>query len=153
MPEFPIHGSKYFDIREFVDKKTWDMLGHKSAWMIDPKIVAVCDLLREKIGLPVKINTWHYAKKGQPVYVDSGFRAKWSNVGAMLSQHRTGRAADVKVDGIKPVQIQQLIAANEAEFIAAGLTAMENVSYTPTWCHLDCRPRLMEHEGLLIVNP
>ena len=153
MPEFPIHGSKYFDVREFVDQKTWAMLGVKSAWCVDPKIVAVCDLLREKVGVPVKINTWHYAKRGQKSFIDSGFRAKWSGVGGVLSQHRMGRAADVKVDGMSTYQIQLIIIKHEQEFLAAGLTTMENMEYTPTWCHLDCRPRLQETSGVIVVNP
>lgn len=153
MPEFPIHGSPYFDLREFVDRRTFELLGKKAAWCVDPKIVAVCDLLREKVGMPVKINTWHYAKKGQKSYVDSGFRARWSTVGAVFSQHRMGRAADVKIDGMTPTQAQILILANKAEFIAAGITAMEDVKYTPTWNHLDCRPRLEGQDEILIVRP
>jgi len=155
MPQYPIHGSKYFDTREFVDQKTWKMLGIKSAWLIDPKIVRICDLLREKTGVPVVVNNWHYAKSGS-IYKASGFRAKWETVGAELSQHRTGRAADVKVSGMKPAQVVNLIIAHQTAFMDAGLTTIEAIAYTPTWTHLDCRPILdgiSAEGGLLFVQP
>lgn len=153
MPDYPIHGSKYFDVREYVDARTWGVLGVKSAWLIDPKIVAICDLIREKSGVPVTVNNWHFAKPGATVYKASGYRAIWEKVGGQLSQHRCGRAADVKVKGLIPLRVFQIIQANKAEFEAAGLTTMEDLRFTPTWTHLDCRARLEGNTGILIVKP
>lgn len=153
MPDYPIHGSKHFDLREFVDARTWNVLGVKAAWLIDPKIVAICDLLREKSGAPVTVNNWHFAKPGQTVYKASGFRAIWEKVGGQLSQHRAGRAADVKVRGLIPLRVFQIIQANKAEFEAVGLTTIEDLTFTPSWTHLDCRPRLEAKTGILIVKP
>ena len=156
MITYPIHGSKWFDVREFVDQKTWNMLGVKSAWMIDPRIVRVADLLREKSGAAVIVNNWHFKKDGEPLYDSSGYRAIWDDTGGKLSQHRCGRAADFKVRGFRPIQMQILIQANKAEFLAAGLTTMENVAMTPTWLHCDCRPIIpgvQPEDGFLIVNP
>jgi hypothetical protein len=156
MPEFPIHGSQYFDVREFVDPRTFGILGVKSACLIDPMLVRIADLLREKVGVPVKINNWSYAKKGEAVYKASGFRAIWEKVGGQLSQHRCGRAADFKVQGMDPRMVLHLIMAHEAEFEAVGLTTIEDVEFTKTWLHLDCRARVPgwhpEH-GFLIVKP
>jgi hypothetical protein len=153
MPEYPIHGSKYFDVREFVDERTWGIRGIKAAELIDPKTVAICDLIREKAGAPVTVNNWHFAKPGESVYKASGYRAIWEKVGGQLSQHRCGRAADVKVKGLIPLRVFQIIQANRAEFEAAGLTTMEDLRYTPTWAHVDCRPRLEGNTGILIVKP
>ena len=155
MIDYPIHGSKYFDVREFVDPITWNVLGVKSAWLIDPKIVRVADLLREKSGVAVVVNNWHFKKNGQP-FKSSGFRAIWDPTGGRLSQHRAGRAADFKVKGFSPSQIHILIQANKEDFRAAGLTTMENVSFTPTWIHCDCRPiipGIQPENGFLIVDP
>lgn len=149
MPDYPIHGSKYFDCREYVDARTWGVLGVKSAWLIDPKIVAICDLIREKAGVPVTVNNWHMGGN----YDSSGYRAIWDATGGKLSQHRCGRAADVKVKGLIPLRVFQIIHANKAEFEAAGLTTMEDLRFTPTWTHLDCRPRLEDKTGILIVKP
>ncbi len=156
MPQYPIHGSKYFDVREFVDQKTWSMLAEKSACLIDPAIVRVCDMLREKVGAPVIVNNWHFAKPGQNVYKASGFRAVWEVVGGKLSQHRCGRAADVKVLGMTPPQQLSIVMAHEAEFEAVGLTTIESVEYTLSWLHIDTRPKVTgwhPAKGFLIVKP
>lgn len=156
MPEFPIHGSPWFDCREFVDARTWSILGPKCAYLIDPKIVRVSDLLRELAGAAVKINNWHYAKRGQNVYDSSGFRAIWDSTGGSLSQHRCGRAADYKVTGFSPSLLLILIQRNKAAFVEAGLTTIENIQFTPTWLHCDVRPRLQgihPENDFLIVDP
>ncbi len=158
MPEFPIHGSKYFDVREFVHPRTWEELKQSAArceWMIDPKTVRCCDLIRSLSGLPVIVNNWHYwqPKSGKPKYVSSGLRAKWDTTGAAYSQHRLGRAADVKIAGWTPAQIYRLILDNKAAFITAGLTTIEDLESTPTWLHLDCRPRLEGSPEILIIQP
>lgn len=142
MPEYPIHGSPYFDCREFVDARTWSILGPKCAFLIDPKVVRVSDLIRELAGAAVKINNWHYRKRGQQLYDSSGFRAIWDNTGGSLSQHRCGRAADYKVTGFSPSLLLILIQRNKERFLEAGLTTIENLDATPTWLHGDVRPRL-----------
>lgn len=155
MPEYPIHGSQYFDVREFVHPKTWAELGESPArcsWMIDPRLVRVCDLMREKLGVPVTVNNWHYWKSGQK-YISSGHRATWDRTGAKYSQHRLGRAADLKAKGFTPAQMLAAIHANLGEFISAGLTTVEDIAHTPTWLHVDVRPRLDTSPDLLIVQP
>ena len=156
MPTYPIHGSKYFDIREFVDERTWKILGVKAACLIDPAIIRVADLLRQKTGQPVTVNNWSFAKPGETVYKASGYRAIWEKVGGQLSQHRCGRAADFKVRGMRPAQVFALIMANQAEFEAAGLTTVEALEFTRTWLHLDVRPRVdgwHPNAAFLIVRP
>lgn len=146
MPEFPIHGSPFFDVREFVDPRTWQLRGIKAAELIDPKIVAICDILREHAG-PLIVNNWH--NKGQ--YKSSGFRAVWDNTGGVLSQHRCGRAADVKSKKYKPGQLLSIIMQHKAEFMVAGLTCIESLQFTPTWLHLDCRATGLD--DLVFVQP
>lgn len=151
--EKPIHGSKHFDIVEFVDRRTWQALGFKAACLIDPKIVRVCDLLREKTGKAVWVNNW-FLKGGK--FDSSGYRAIWDPEGGSLSQHRCGRAADVKVSGMTPAEVLKVIMDNAAEFEAAGLTTIENIKFTRSWVHLDCRPRVdgwHPKTGFLIVDP
>ena len=156
MITYPLHGSNWFDVREFVDERTWDILGLKAAWMIDPRIVRVADLLREKAGVPVIVNNWHIKKKWETLYDSSGYRSIWDKTGGTLSQHRCGRAADFKVQGFTPRQMMILIQANAAEFRALGLTTMEDVNSTPTWLHCDCRPiipGIQPELDFLIVRP
>ena len=156
LPLYPIHDSQYFDCREWVDEKTWKILGIKSQWLIDPNIVRVADLLREKANAPVTVNNWSFARPGETVYKSSGFRAVWDRTGGQLSQHRCGRAGDFKVRGYAPAQVHHLILANAAEFEAAGLTAMEDLVFTRSWSHLDVRPKIdgiHPEKGFLIVKP
>jgi hypothetical protein len=148
MPEYPLHNSPYFDVREMVDQNTFKALGVNAAWLIDPKIVRALDLLREKLGAPIFVNNWH---TGGP-FKSSGFRSMSDKTGAMFSQHRRGCAADVKASGRKPADLLAIINANFAEFKSAGLTTIEDINYTPTWLHLDCRPIAIENQ-FRIVRP
>lgn len=151
--EIPLHGSKWFDIVEFVDRRTWQALGFKAACLIDPRIVRVCDMIREKAGAPVTVNNW-FQRNGK--FDSSGYRAVWDSTGGSLSQHRRGCAADVKVLGLKPKQVFELIMDNQIEFEVCGLTTMENLKFTPTWIHVDVRPRVdgwHPKTGFLIVDP
>lgn len=140
MPEFPIYDSPYFDVREWVDEKTWTELGEKAASMVDARIVRVGDRLRQLAGVPLVVNNWHYRRPGQRLYRSSGFRAVWDKTGGKLSQHRRGGAADFKSSQLTPAALRGIILANAAEFQALGLTTLEDLAYTPTWLHCDVRP-------------
>ena len=157
MPEFPIHNSPHFDVREWVDPRTWQMLNVRAAWLIDPVTVHVANVLREIAGAPVVINNWHYeTRRGNQVYKSSGFRSVWDKTGALLSQHRRGTAFDAKVTGFSPSLIFELIRRNKAAFLNAGLTTLENIAFTPTWVHFDTRPRIAgihPENDFLIVDP
>ena len=154
MSEYPIHGSKYFDVREWVDRRTWEALGPKAAWLVDPKIIAVFDLLRELAGVPVTVNNWHFERGG--LFDSSGYRAIWDTTGGRLSQHRSGRAGDAKIKGMEGNGILQIVNANKEAFLKAGLTTVENTLFTKTWLHLDVRPKIQganPEDGFLIVDP
>jgi hypothetical protein len=139
MPEFPIHNSPYFDVREWVDKRTWDALGAQSASLIDPAIIRVADLLRSLSG-PLTVNNWHTRRGAQKGFNSSGFRAVWDRTGAQLSQHRCGRAGDFKSSRYTTPVLLKIVMDNAEAFRAVGLTTIENIQFTPTWLHLDCRP-------------
>lgn len=155
MIEYPIHNSKFFDVREWVDERTWGVLGPKAAWQIDPRIVRIADKVRELSGAGVMVNNWHYRARGAKKFQSSGLRSKWDSTGAALSQHRRGCAADLKVTGMIPAQVFDLIQVNKALFLELCLTTIENLNATPTWLHVDIRPRIdaMPEDDFLIVNP
>ena len=156
MIEFPIHDSQYFDVREWVDERVWGQLGPRAAGLIDPRQVRISDLLRELGGVPNVINNWHFWRPGVNKYRSSGFRAKWDRTGGDLSQHRCGRASDNKLYGMTARQMLAVVMDNREKFLDAGLTTIEDVDHTPTWLHLDCRPRikgLHPENDFLIVKP
>ena len=122
-----------FDLREFVDPETWQLLGEKSRWLIDDRIINCAAALRAITGKAVTINNWHTG--GQ--YHESGLRSPFTTTGAKFSQHKFGRAVDCKVEGMTAEEVRQLIKQHWLHFKSVGLTTIEKD--TPTWVHLDCR--------------
>ena len=144
--------SKYFSIQEFVPPTIFSMFGKKSWWFIDPTIVAIADALREDLGAPLVCNNWSTGGTFQ----NRGYRTPQSTVGARYSQHRLGNAIDLSSLGLTPAQLLQVIMRNKAKYIALGLTTIEDLADTPTWLHLDCRPRIEgvhPPDDFLIVKP
>jgi len=149
MDKYPIHGSKYFDVREFVDSKTFAMLGARAEILIDPKIVRIVDNLREIAASPLYLNNWHTNGKRRAC----GYRAHWEKQGGDLSQHRCGRAADPRSLTYTPKKLFEMVMDHRLDFFELGLTRIEDLKYTPTWLHLDCAPVLIKPGEFLIVKP
>jgi len=126
-----------FYLWEFVPPDIYDQYGNSSVWFIDPKIVRVTQFLRDFIGKPIMLNTYKMGSILNTIYTHSGFRPPYTSVGAQLSQHRFGRAADVKVVGMDAPEVRELIRENWARFKSVGLTTIEKA--TPTWTHIDIR--------------
>lgn len=139
--------SQNFTLQEFVPEIVHKQFGDKAIQFVDPKIIQVVETLRQFIGKPVTVNNWNSG--GQ--YQESGFRHPYTDTGAKLSQHKFGRAADVKVEGMTSKQVYDFVIVNKLKLMAAGLTTVENIAATPSWVHLDVRPSLVK--DLQIVNP
>lgn len=126
----------YFDLREFVDQETWNQFGEKSIWFIDQRLIDGVTLIRKEMQRPITINNWH--KLGKFEY--RGLRPKNCSVGAENSQHKYGRAVDISVLGMTTGQVYQWVANNWTTLgINKYFTTIENIQYTKTWLHLDCR--------------
>jgi len=125
--------SKNFWLQEFLPPDLYEMSPQSGIWMIDRRIINIAQFIRERYGKPVTINNWHSG--GQ--YKESGFRNPFTKTGALLSQHKFGRAIDAKIDGLHPEEIREDIRQNYALFRVVGLTTIE--VDTPTWVHMDCR--------------
>jgi len=138
--------SKNFDLREFIDPDTWAIFGASCIWFIDPRLISVVQRIREIVNEPVIINNWNSG--GQ--YKLSGFRPPSCTIGAKYSQHRYGRAADLKVKSLEPSQVIQIIRDNWDELNALGLSTAEDTSLTASWTHIDIRTT--NSPDLLIVG-
>ena len=133
--------SHNFELQEFVDPIIYRMRGDKSIELLDPKIIQIAEFIRGHFGAPVIINNWH--NNGQ--YSESGLRRFDCCTGAKYSQHKYGRAIDVKIKGVTDYEeIRNEIRKNFALFRLVGLTTIERG--TPTWLHCDCR--LVENDLL-----
>lgn len=148
IPEFPIHGSPYFDVREFVHPKVFAIFGKQSQMFVDPKAVRIADVVRETFGA-CTINDYMFGGKR----VASGFRAIWEKTGGEYSQHRAGRAIDIRTRLVTEKEMFAKIMQNWKPFYEAGLTRIENVEVTIGWLHLDCAPVIIEPGKFLIVDP
>jgi len=132
--------SENFVIQEFVPKSIYEKYGENSIWFVDPRIIAFCQWLRDYIQESVTINNWHREGK----YNESCFRVPDTTTGAKLSQHRFGRAVDIKVEGHLPETIREIIRLNFKELRAKyGVSTIEKD--TPTWVHVDCRYTGLDH--------
>lgn len=127
--------SEDFILQEFVDPETYKRFGDKSIWFIDPKIIDIAQLIRNLTHKPVTINNWEWGG----VYKESGLRSLTTTTGAKYSQHKYGRAIDIKVEGMSVQEVYNIIMQNIEIFRAVGLTTIEDIDKTPTWLHLDVR--------------
>ena len=125
--------SKNFIIQEFVPEDIYKRYGNSSIWFIDKKIVDIAQLLRTNFGKPVYINNWHLGGARQ----ESGFRVPNTTTGATLSQHKSGRAIDIRIKDFESEEIREYIRNTFTIWNEIGLTTIEEK--TPTWVHLDCR--------------
>lgn len=166
------------DVRSFVSKEVYSQFGESSWQFVSDNIVRLTsfiesfftnyykskDLTIEKVE--VMINNW--ASGGQ--FNNRGLRtvkyitdqiAKGIKT-AMLSQHVGGSTNAIdfnivitfkggRILIVNSNEIWDIIKAHETEFMAAGLTTLEDKSITQGWTHADCRFTGLAH--LLIVKP
>lgn len=125
--------TRNFLLQEFVPPQVFDVYGERSIWFLDQRLITLAQALRDDLGRPVIINNWH--SKGR--YKESGFRMPHTPTGGALSQHKFGRAVDIKVAGMVPEKVRQHLRDNFEIYHAFGLTTIEKD--TTTWTHLDLR--------------
>jgi len=137
-----------FSLHEFIDKKTYGKWGTASRWFIDPRISMVAQFIRTRHGKPVTINNWKSGGQYQYSGFDppGGYRKSTS-----LSQHRFGRAVDIKIKGMTVQELYKDIMDNQALYMENGLTTVENIKHTPTWLHCDVRETGLKK--IKVVNP
>jgi hypothetical protein len=135
--------SKNFYLDEFIDKDTYKRWGEKSIWFIDRDIISIAQFFREHFDVAITINGSGYNM--------SGFRPPSTDVGASLSQHRFGRAIDMKFNCMTIEEVYEEVMKNEKRFLLAGVRAVEGIAHTPTWLHVD--KRSTDLNNILIVNP
>lgn len=72
----------------------------------------------------------------KPIKITSGFRTAEFNAkigGAKASQHITGKAADLKIEGMTPKQVAAIV----EKLIAAGKMKQGGLGIYSTWIHYD----------------
>lgn len=125
--------SRNFLLQEFVPPQIYDVYGERSRQFLDQGLIVLVQALRDDLNRSIVINNWHSGGK----YKESGFRMPHTTTGAPLSQHKFGRAVDIKVAGMVPEEVRKYIRLNFEYYRSLGLTTIEKD--TPTWTHLDLR--------------
>lgn len=119
-----------FKIEELVDKATFEKFGDNAWLFLDKTALITLQQLRNTFG-PLTVNDWHWG--GNFEY--SGFRHPQCSIGAKLSQHKFGRAFDVKSTDFSAQEMQDYILAYPEKF--PYITRMENAEHTKKWLHFD----------------
>jgi hypothetical protein len=137
-----------FYLDELVPPEIYSQRGEKSIALLDMRIVNGLQHLRELANVPFTINNW--INKG--IFDERGLRLPNTRTGAKWSQHKYGRAIDIDPQGMSIAGLFGILKANEKYFIERQwITAIENIEYTRTWLHIDCRYTGLDH--FYIVNP
>ena len=123
-----------FWLSEVVPKREFETLGENAVWLIDLQIVFGAQALRDVLGKSCVINNW---KEGG-TFEFSGFRPADCKIGAERSQHRFGRALDLKFDGIDSEEVRAFIRKNyHSTRLSKYFSTIEKD--TPGWVHIDRR--------------
>lgn len=114
---------KYFKVQEFACKDNSQVV------FIDSYLVSILDILRNKVG--------------KPVYINSGYRTPTRNEavgGAKYSYHMRGKAADIRVNGMSPKELANKL--NEIVPDECGIIVYKN------WVHIDVRTGKKYRKGV-----
>jgi hypothetical protein len=141
---------KYFALNEVVYPGAIQARGEQAWQLMDERILRGADWLREKFG-PCTING-KFNGKG---FSESGLRDPFTTTGSKFSQHKFGRALDLKFHKVTCKEVYDYIIRNPGEARDNGITTVEDINYTGSWLHCDCRllPESFPDNGILVVKP
>jgi len=133
-----IYVPTHFKAAELVPKALYNKYKSRGdSWffqtVFDPRLLKVIDGIREDFG-SMTINDWSWAGPNQY----RGFRPPNCGVGATLSQHRFGRAADLIPKNIHPDEIRDHLIKHQNDETWKYIGALE---MDISWLHVDVRQR------------
>jgi hypothetical protein len=131
---------EYFKIYELVDKPTFEKYGEKAWEFFDENALNTLDLLRGTFG-PATVNDWKWGR----TYKYSGLRTPQCKIGASMSQHRFGRAFDVKFKNASAGEVRKHIKSDQ-EYWSEHISRIEN---GVSWFHYD----ICNVKGIQWFNP
>ena len=139
-----IYRPRYFSLEELVCPEIVEARGERAWELLDVYALVTLDQLRERFG-KMTVNDWHW--DGQFKY--SGLRPEGGSTGNWWSQHRFGRAFDIKPKETTPQEVHAEILKTQDKF--PHLRVLEAIAATPTWVHFDTRGHT--RSGIWVVNP
>lgn len=137
-----------FFLDEFMCPEKYSQYGKNSVRLLDMRIVMGMQYIREQSGKSITINNWWNGGSLD----ERGLRLFKTKTGASDSQHKFGRAVDSNMSGFTIKEYFDFVMSHEKYLIENQLiTTIENISFTKTWLHTDCRYTGLDN--ILIVNP
>lgn len=124
---------EHFEIHELVPKRLYEeyqaMGKQDKLWLLfDDRMLLAIDIIRKAYGRII-INDWYWGGR----YDESGWRYWFTTTGALLSQHKFGRAFDLKPVNVGVEEIRHRIINRK---ICCGL--ITRVEDRTNWLHIDC---------------
>jgi len=134
---------KFFKLEELVPPDVFALQGAKAWLALDDRLLLSLDALRYEFG-PMIINTWHssvlrfkYGKRTQSGLRTAAFYNTREGFEESASQHKYGRAADIKfVEKITPRSVRRIILDEPERF-----PFIHGVELDVPWLHIDCGNR------------
>lgn len=120
---------RHFEIRELVPRHVYEERGEKAWMLLDERALVMLDLLRDKYG-SITINDWAWGGTNQW----RGLRTEVSPVGSQYSQHRFGRAFDLKFKDISAEEVRIHILGNKKDW-----PYVHSLELGTSWLHFDVR--------------
>jgi len=142
-----IYIPKYFGIKELTPPEMGSIIQRNGvewafATLFDPHLLITLDYLRGQFGVMI-CNDWVLG--GRNTY--RGFRPDGCGVGAVYSQHRFGRAADLITTTSSPDEIRGEILNNPD---SARYKYIGGLELGTSWLHIDTRQR---RDGIVTFRP
>lgn len=122
----------FFKLEEFVPRDIFQSLGGRAWVLMDARILAIMDRIRNRYDKPITINNW----RDTGPFEFRGFRPPNCMVGAPFSQHRFGRAVDFDVQGMTAEEVRADIKANAQHMDFNPIMVVE---LGTNWVHIDIR--------------
>lgn len=128
----------FFNIRELVCPDTYNKHKDNSWQFIDNRLLSVLLWLRQGIGKPITINTWHkggsFSQRGLRCNLCSLVADKTKKGILYLSAHQQGMAVDLDVAGMTADQVRKWIDVHQS-----SLPCPIRLESGVTWVHIDVR--------------
>ncbi len=125
--------SSKFRLEELIDKGTFDTIGGKAWELLDPRLLASIDQIKERFPEgSMTINNWLW--NGNRNW--SGLRVSGSKYYRPWSMHSWGKAIDAVFSAYDVDAVREYILANPEEF-----PHIRGVELGTSWLHIDVRNR------------
>ena len=124
-------------VKEIVCPHTYSKYGDNAIRFIDKDLIAVLDVVRNKIlKCPIIINNGStLTQRGLRCNICQLVADKTKNGKLYLSGHNLGKACDFHCPRYSIAQIHKLIKEN-ANLLPCNIR-LESIEDAPTWCHID----------------